>query len=193
MKAIKNLGFAILAICSLSYCTNSSKTAEQKDSISQDSSLEVIQDKVEDTVDKQGDDPQLVYDLVESMYSGIAVMKQGSEKGTTAEIKALANKLTAEHTKLTEELQALATKKGWKLPIGESVDDKEKRMKLAEKTGSDYDKAWLSALEDRHKTNIGKLEGAKPTDPDLKVAGEKGLPKIKELLAAIQAVKKSYK
>lgn len=191
MKIIRNFGLALLTVCGLSYCTSADKTAEEKDSVSQDSILENTQDMVEDSAKSQGDDPKLVYELVESMYGGIAVMKDGETKATSPEVKALAKKLTAEHTKLTEELQALATKKGWALPVGESIDDKEKRNDLNKKTGLDYDKEWLNALEDRHKTNIGKLENAKPADADLKMAGEKGLPKIEALLANIEAVQSS--
>ena len=193
MKIIRNFGLALLTVSGLSYCTSADKTAEEKDSVSQDSILENTQDMMEDSAKSQGDDPKLVYELVESMYGGIAVMKDGETKATSPAVKALAKKLTAEHTKLTEELQALATKKGWPLPVGESTDDKEKRNDLNKKTGLDYDKEWLNALEDRHKTNIGKLEDAKPADADLIMAGEKGLPKIKALLADIEAVKSSLK
>lgn len=193
IKIIRNFGLALLTVCGLSYCTSADKTAEDKDSISQDSILENTQDMVEDSAKSQGDDPELVYELVESMYGGIAVMKDGETKATSPEVKALAKKLTVEHTKLTEELQMLATKKGWALPVGESTDDKEKRNDLNKKTGIDFDKEWLNALEDRHKTNIGKLEDAKPADADLKMAGEKGLPKIEALLAEIKAVKSSLK
>lgn len=193
MKNILNLGLALLAVVSLSNCSNSAKTSSEIDSISADSAMEVKQDSVADTADAQGDDPKLVYELVESMYGGIAVMKQGEEKATTPSVKALAAKLATEHTKLTEDLKALATKKNWALPVGESIDDKGKREELAKKTGTDYEKAWLEALADRHKTNIGKLESAKPNDPDLKLAGEKGLPKIKALLAEIEAAQTQVK
>jgi putative membrane protein len=193
MKNIFNLGLTLVTVISLSSCSNSEKTGSEKDSLSADSAMEVTQDSVADSASMQGDDPKLVYELVESMYGGIAVMKQGEEKATTPSVKALATKLATEHTKLTEELKALATKKNWTLPVGESTDDKSKREDLAKKTGTDYDKAWLEALADRHKTNIGKLEDAKPTDPDLKAAGQMGLPKIKALLADIEAAQTQVK
>jgi len=193
MKNMLNLGLALLAVVGLSSCSNSEKTGSEIDSLSADSAMEVTQDSVADTAKAQGDDPKLVYELVESMYGGIAVMKQGEEKATTPAVKALATKLATEHTKLTEELKTLATKKNWTLPVGESIDDKGKREELAKKTGTDYDKAWLEALADRHKTNINKLENAKPTDPDLKTAGEMGLPKIKALLADIEAAQTQVK
>ena len=193
MKNLKCLALSIVVLFSLSYCTSTTKTAEEGDSLHADSPTEAAQDMAEDSAKTQGDDPKLVYELVESMYAGIAVMKQGEEKAASPAVKALAKKLAAEHTKLTEELKTLATKKNWTLPAGESAEDKDKREDLAKKTGTDYDKAWLEALADRHETNIGKLKDAKPTDPDLKMAGEKGLPKIEELLADIEAVQKQVK
>ncbi|TLV02236.1 DUF4142 domain-containing protein [Dyadobacter luticola] len=193
MKKINHIGLAIFAVFGLSYCSSSDKSAGEQDSLSADSSMEATQEMAEDSAKAQGDDPKLVYDLVESMYAGIAVMKQGEEKATSPAVKALAIKLVKEHTKLTDQLKALATKKGWTLPEGESKDDKEKREDLAKKSGKDYEKAWLEALADRHETNAKKLENAKPEDPDLKMAGEKGLPKIKELLGNIEAVQKEIK
>ncbi|WP_221393743.1 DUF4142 domain-containing protein [Dyadobacter sp. NIV53] len=193
MKNVKNLGLALFVICSLTYCTSKKDTAGEQDSTSAVEATEDTQEMAEDSAKAEGDDPKLVYDLVESMYGGIAVMKQGEEMASSPAIKALAKKLDMAHTKLTEEMKALAMKKNWTLPTGESVDDKEKRDDLAKKTGSDYDKAWLDALEDRHETNIGKLEKAKPEDADLKMAGEKGLPKIKELLSEIEATEKTIK
>ncbi|NIJ52830.1 DUF4142 domain-containing protein [Dyadobacter arcticus] len=193
MKKITHFAFAAFTVFSLSYCSSSTETAGDKDTLGTESSMEATQEMAEDTAEAKGDDPKLVYDLVESMYGGIAVMKQGEEKATSPAVKALAIKLVKEHTKLTDDLKALATKKNWTLPRGESTDDKEKRDDLAEKTGNDYEKAWLEALADRHETNAKKLEDAKPEDADLKMAGEKGLPKIKELLGNIEAVQKEIK
>jgi putative membrane protein len=193
MKNILNLGLALVFAGSLVSCSNSEKTASEKDSLSTDSAMEETQEVVSESADAQGDDAKLVYELVESMYGGIAVMKQGEEKATTPSVKALATKLVTAHTKLTEELKALATKKNWTLPVGESTDDKAKREDLAKKTGTDYEKAWLEALADRHKTNIGKLEDAKPVDADLKAAGAMGLPKIQALLKDIESAQTQIK
>ena len=193
MKKVKIFGLALMAAFGLTYCNSANKTSEEKDSLKTADVMEETQDMVKDSADAQGDEPKLVYDLVESMYGGIAVMKQGETNGASPAVKKLAAKLDKEHTKLTDDLKALATKKGWALPTGESMDDKEKRDDLAKKTGNDYDKAWLEALADRHETNIKKLEDAKPNDPDLKMAGQKGLPKIKELLSEIESVQKQVK
>lgn len=133
-------------------------------------------------------DGKLVYELVESMYAGIALMKDGTTKGKDVAFKELANKLVTEHTKLTKELETLSNKKNWKLPPGEPVADMQKRETMLKEDVDQFQKDWLQSLRERHETNIGKLENAKPSDADVKAAGEKGLPKIKELLSNIKTV-----
>lgn len=141
----------------------------------------------------QNQDAKLVFELTESMYAGIALMKDGVKKATNPAVSALAKKLVAEHTKLTKDLEVLSKKKGWPLPAGEPAADAEKRDEMGKENIAQFEKDWLAALRDRHETNIGKLEDAKPVDPDVKAAGEKGLPKIQELLGNIKKVQADYK
>lgn len=138
-------------------------------------------------------DAKLVYELEESMYAGIALMKEGVKKGTNPAFKGLASKLVTEHTKLTKELEDLSKKKNWPLPAGEPSADMQKRESMVTEDVAQFQKDWLQSLRDRHETNIGKLEDAKPSDLDVKAAGEKGLPKIKELLGNIKTVQSNLK
>jgi len=141
----------------------------------------------------QSADAMLISDLVGSMTAGIAVMKLGEQKATDPAVKALATKLTTTHTKLNDELKALAAKKGWTVPQSETPADVQKREAMANEEVPAFQKDWLAALRERHETNIGKLENARPTDADVKAAGEKGLPVIKSLLADIKKVQSSLK
>jgi len=138
-------------------------------------------------------DAMLVSDLIGSMTAGIAVMKLGEQKATDPAVKALATKLTTTHTKLNDELKALAAKKGWSVPQSETPDDIQKREAMANEEVPAFQKQWLAALRERHETNIGKLESAQPMDADVKAAGEKGLPVIKSLLADIKKVQSNLK
>ncbi len=142
---------------------------------------------------KASPDASLVYQLVESMYGGIAVMKDGATKATNPSVKSLAQKLEITHTKLTNELKALAAKKNWKLPAGESAADMSTRADMAKMAPAEYEKAWLVALADRHQTNVAKIEAAHPVDADLKAARTKGLPVLKGLLTDIRKVEAQMK
>ncbi len=121
-------------------------------------------------------------------------MKQAQQKATTPDVKSLAKKLETEHKKLTDELIALAGKKGWTVPSGPSDEDSKTIQDMtAEQNAADYEKKWLSTLKDKHETNIKKLEDAKSADADLKAAGEKAVPKLHELLSSIEVVQKKMK
>ena len=97
------------------------------------------------TVSQRSSDAKLVYDLVQSMYAGIAVMKQGEEKASAPQVKELAAKPDKEHSKITEDMKALAMKKGWRLPPGKPAADIQKREVLSTLSGAAYDKSWLGA------------------------------------------------
>ena len=189
---IKNAGLALCVMAGMYACNDSATTPTTGDSLKKDT-MSTTPTTPNNNPPAQSDDAKLAYELIESMYSGIAVMKQGQQQATSPAVKALGKKLETEHTKLTEDLKALATKKGWTIPTGESADDMKKREDLAKETGTNYDKDWLAALKDRHETNIKKLEDHKTTDPDMQAAAAKGLPKLKELLASIESVQKSVK
>ncbi len=175
---MKNLSVALVLVIGLWSCSNNSKTTTE----TTDSTVNT------ETTTAQSDDNELVSELIESMYGGIALMKQGQTKATDQSVKELAKKLETEHTKLTEDLKSLAAKKGWTVATGESSSDMNAREDMADDQVADYQKEWLEALRDRHETNISKLENHSTTDADLRAASTKGLPKLKELLANIESV-----
>lgn len=179
-----------LVIAISASCTGSTENAQETTA---DSSG--ITSMASDSVTSMSQDPdaKLVYELIESMYAGIALMKDGEKKATNSSVKTLAAKLVTEHSKLTKDLEALSAKKNWPLPSGEPSADRQKREEMGKEEVSKFQKDWLAALRDRHETNIAKLENASPSDPDVKAAGEKGLPKIKMLLSNIKMVQTNLK
>lgn len=196
MKKIMLL-FTAAVVLSL-FSTSCSDGSEKANDSSKDSSVNTADENrpsVSSSADviSQNPDAKLIYELEESMYAGIALMKEGERKATDPTVKSLATQLVTEHSKLTTELEALSTKKSWPLPAGEPASDMQKREAMAKEDVSEFQKDWLAALRDRHETNIRKLENAQPSDPDVKAAGEKGLPKIKELLGKIKLVQANLK
>lgn len=180
---MKKFSAALVLVIGFWSCNNNAKTTtETTDST-----------ETTETTTAQSDDNELVSELIESMYGGIALMKQGQTKATNPSVKALAKKLETDHTKLTEDLKSLAAKKGWTVAAAESSSDMKKREDMADDNVAEYHKEWLEALKDRHETNINKLENHSTTDADLQAASAKGLPKLKELLANIESVQASMK
>ena len=191
-ESIKILISALLLACSVFACNDGdSTTAEINASAIKDSVNNTTNQVSNENTSVQTGDAKLLSELIESLYGGIALMKQGRQKATTPAVKELAEELEKDHTVLTEELKALVAKKGWTLPAGESADDRQKREGMADDQVADYEEEWVSALKDRHETNIKKIENFKSTDADLQVLGARGLPKLRELLVNIEAVQTS--
>ncbi len=147
--------------------------------------------ETQERITTHSSDQQLASELIESMYAGIALMGQAQHKAMSKDALDLAEKLQKTHTKLTEELKMYESDQGWLIPAGEKDEDVNKRQEMAKKNGEEYEQAWLSALRDRHETNIRKLEIAEPEDPKLKRMGEKSLSTLKDLLSDILNVQAS--
>ena len=133
-------------------------------------------------------DKQLVFDLITSMYGGIAMMMRAQQRKLDPDVIDLADNLESEHTKLTEQLKLYASEKGWLIPAGEVDADVANREEMAKLDNVTYQQRWLSLLEQRHQLNITRLEQATPSDSKLQSMGEKGLSKLKDLLSDIMDV-----
>ena len=133
-------------------------------------------------------DKQMVFDLITSMYGGIALMMRAQQRTLDKDVLDLADKLESSHTKLTEELKMYASGKGWIIPAGELDADVSNREMMAQLDNETYQKQWLEALLDRHQTNVNKLENAEPYDSRLKSMAEKGASKLKDYISEIMDV-----
>lgn len=192
-NSIKIFGLALLVATGITACNNASTTTENKDTLTKTTEPIATESTMNENKTEQSDDGKLVTELIESMNGGIALMKQGQTKATAKPVKDLAKKLETEHTKLTNDLKALATKKGYTIPASASAEDTKMQEDMADDDVADYQKEWLSALKNKHETNIKKIEDSKTTDPDLKALADKGLPKLRELLNNIKTVQDNMK
>lgn len=136
-------------------------------------------------------DKQLVFDLITSMYGGIALMARAQQRKLNPDVIDLAKKLETAHTKLTEELKMYASDKGWLIPAGEVDADVANREEVMKLDNASFQQRWLDLLRERHQLNITRLENANPSDSKLKNMGEKGLSKLKDLLGDIMDVENS--
>ena len=130
-------------------------------------------------------DKQLVFDLITSMYGGIAMMMRAQQRKLDPDVLDLADKLESEHTKLTEQMKLYASEKGWLIPAGEIDADVANREEMTKLDNATYQQRWLTLLQERHQLNITRLENANPSDSKLQSMGEKGLSKLKDLLGDI--------
>jgi putative membrane protein len=114
----------------------------------------------------------------------VANGNMAEKQAKSAEVKSIAARMVADHTRMDKELTALANRKGV------TFDTSGVR---AQNLGSgDFDRLYLKWLEEVHKGDIADFERAAKSsdDSELKAWASKTLPTLKQHLAMVQAAEK---
>jgi putative membrane protein len=100
-----------------------------------------------------------------------------------------------DHTLANDELKSIAENKNISVPDQLDNDHQRHVDKMKEKSGADFDKAYMDMMVDDHKEDIKEFEEAsgKATDDQLKKFIDKTLPVLKMHLDSATAILKSLK
>jgi putative membrane protein len=137
-------------------------------------------------------DTKFIKQTGESGMAEVKIATLGTQKAERADVKDFATMLVTDHTKLNEELAALALSKKVDISAVISADASDAFKNLEQETGKDFDKAFLSHMERSHKKSIDNFEAIEKdaADSELKAWVSKTLPslrmhleKVKELAA----------
>lgn len=123
----------------------------------------------------------------------VQIASLGARKAARADVKALAEKIIADHSAANTELATLAKSKGVMVSAVTDPDDTEKMKDLEnEDTGNGFEKAFLAELEDNHEASIELYEDAAEDaeDAEVKAWAAKMLPKLRAHLAQVQELQK---
>ena len=107
--------------------------------------------------------------------------KMAEKQAKSAEVKNIAARLVADHTRLNKELTALANRKGVTFNTG--------GVKAQNLGSADFDRTYLKLLEETNKRDIADFERAAKSsdDSELKAWAAKALPTLKQHLAMAQS------
>lgn len=112
----------------------------------------------------------------------VKLLQDGQAKTTNADIKKMAAHMLKAHEKLNKELADLTAKKGITIPT--ALEDGMVRdiNQITEKSGTDFDKAFVDELVDKHEKAIKLFETTAndATDPEIKAFFTKALPELRE-------------
>ena len=114
----------------------------------------------------------------------------GAKKADRADVKAFAGMVAADHTKVNDELKALASTKGVELSAVMEAAHADKFQKLEKVSGKEFDKEFLAHMVSSHKKGISLYEKAAKdaSDKDVKKFADKTLPALKSHLAKAEAL-----
>ena len=103
--------------------------------------------------------------------------------------------MVKDHTKANEELKSLAAQKNITLPA--TLSDKHQKHvdDLNDKTGKDFNKAYMDLMVDDHKEDVDDFKDAAENVPDSTIKGfaAKAVPVLQKHLEAAQAIQKNLK
>ena len=110
--------------------------------------------------------------------------KMAEKQAKSAEVKSMAARIVADHTRLNKELTALATRKG--------VNFNTSGVRAQNLGTGDFDRLYLTWLEQVHRADIATFEAAAKSadDKELKAWAAKALPTLKQHLAMAQSAAK---
>ena len=139
------------------------------------------------------DDASAMKQVAQANLNEIAAGKKGAEKAQSPDVKSFAQKMVDDHTKMFEDLRALAKTKGVALPQDANMKDLAQMKMIERKSGAEFDKDYMEHMVKDHEKDLKDLENlvAKVKDAQFKAALQKATPKIKEHLELAQRLSKS--
>lgn len=113
--------------------------------------------------------------------------------GSSSQVKQFGAQMVRDHGKANEELKAVATPKGMQLPMQLDAKHAELSARLKKLSGAEFDREYVRAMLDAHKTDVALFErqAASGRDADLKAFAQKTLPTLRQHLEHVQGLSAS--
>ena len=96
------------------------------------------------------DDKKFLTTAAQSDQNEIALSQLAQQKATNPAVKAFAEKMVTEHTKMTESMKPFADSWGLTPPSGPDPDHQKELDKLNGLSGADFDKEYMSQMVTDH-------------------------------------------
>lgn len=132
-----------------------------------------------------GKDKTFLVNAAEAGNAEVAASKIALEKSQNADVKAFAQKMIDEHTKVGDKLKQIADAKNVKVPAEPSVAQRAKIAILEKLSGNTFDKRYASSVGVSAHEDAVKLfqkASSEAADPEIKSFAADTLPGLKEHL-----------
>jgi len=198
MKKISFVILAALSVCLFKLCDNDSKRQNRAD----DDNIIVLKNAnlEQDTPikkyiatqpgDGQNNDIRFCVDAASSSMTLVTLGKLAQQKSADARIKAYGAVMVTHYSKTNRKLETLANTKNIILPYNPLVDDQKTINDLSNTSGKAFDKAYVEAMIDSHKSDIEEFENTSKNslDPEIKAFAHKTLPVLRDQLNTIDKI-----
>lgn len=129
-------------------------------------------------------DQQFVTAAAEGGMLEVKLGELAAKSGIAQEVKTFGKTMVTDHTKVNEELKALAQKKQIQLPSGLNAKKQQQYDSLATLKGESFDMLYMNMMIASHEQTIGlfQTESNKGQDADLKKWADTKIPALKHHL-----------
>lgn len=182
------LVLGLFCLTTFAACDSDRRTAQNEGY--QDTEVTTTADNT--TTGIQEDSREFVKKAASSSMMEVELGKIAQEKATNKEVKDLADMIVKDHTQANEKLKSTAQTKNIELPATLMEDHQEKVTKFRDmKKGAEFDKEYVSMLNDAHEKDISNFEDAQEDvqDQELKQWVSNTLPTLKKHKEHIERVK----
>jgi putative membrane protein len=195
MKKISYMFVVAIAALAIGGCNSQPKDATQSAD-----SLNKTKDTTTNAAATGGvavtsDDAKFATKAADGGMAEVALGKLALSKTTNAQIKDFAQMMVTDHSKANNELDSIAKVKNITLPTAVSAEHQKKMDDLSQKTGTDFDKAYVDAMVDGHKKTLSLMqdEAKNGKDADLTAFASKTAVTVQMHLDAINKIHASMK
>ncbi len=165
MKTLASTGLLIGALLFGTAACNQEKGAVEE-------AQDVNEQRADDTA--MEDEMTDMSDFMTKAASGgmmeVELGKLAAQKAQSKEVKDFGNMMVTDHTKVNEELKKLAQQKNIMLPDSMSESHMDHVKELRDKTGADFDKAYMDLMVSDHEGDVDMFQSAadEMQDPEVK-------------------------
>jgi putative membrane protein len=127
---------------------------------------------------------------------GLAEVELGQlaqQKATNDQVKQFGKRMVDDHTRLNNELKAIAHSKGLTPPTALTGKHEKTKQDLSAKSAQDFDRAYMKHMVDDHQQDVAefKNEADNGLDPEVKAFAKSALPTLQEHLRMAQQAEAS--
>lgn len=193
----------VALVCSTAFGFVACNNAGSDDAIeSANESNEVKQDSAENIAPADNapgviseEDSKFAVDVASGGMFEVQLGKLAGQKAASQKVKDFGAMMVRDHTKVNDELKALAMKKNITLPPAPGEEHMEHIKKLTEKSGKEFDKDYIDLMVKDHEKDVEKFEKCSKDakDADLQAFASKTLPVLREHLDSVKKLKESMK
>src|SRR5579872_66939 len=125
-------------------------------------------------------DRDFVHEAAEANRAELDASRLALSKAGRVEVKAFAQQMIDDHTKVGADLNELANKKGVTLPAETDADHKRESARLADVNGAEFDRVYMAAMVSDHAKAVSLFEEEpmKGRDADVRAFAVKTLPTL---------------